>query len=85
MKRQADRRQKKVEEWKKEDKEIPSTKDLVFKERLVKKLTERYVRSYIVKEVVSKNTVKLKLPAFMRIHLVVNVSRIVKYKEPVKR
>ena len=54
-----------------------STKDLVFKKRPVKKLTERYVESYEIKEVVSKNAVKLKLPASMRIYLVVNVSHIV--------
>jgi len=58
-----------------------STKDLVFRERLVKKLTERYMGLYEIEEVVSKNTVKLKLPASMRIHLVVNVSQIVRYKE----
>jgi len=29
--------------------------------------------------------VKLKLPASMRIHLVVNVSRVVRYRKPVKR
>ena len=53
-----------------------STKDLVFKERSVKKLTEINLRLYEIEEVVSKNAVKLKLPASMRIHLVVNVSRI---------
>ena len=58
MKRQADRRQREVKEWKKGDKVMLSMKDLVFKERPVKKLTERYVGSYIVKEVVLKNAVK---------------------------
>jgi len=29
--------------------------------------------------------VKLKLPASMRIHLVVNISRVVRYRKPVKR
>jgi len=58
-----------------------STKDLVFKERLVKKLTERYVGLYEIEEVVLKNTVKLKLPASMRIHPVVNISWIVRYRE----
>ena len=60
-------------------------KDLVFKERPVKKLTERYVRPYIVEEVMSKNVVKLKLLVSMRIYPVINVSRIVRYREPVKR
>ena len=39
---------------------------------------------YKIEEVVSKNIVKLKLPISMRIYLVVNISRIVKYREPVK-
>ena len=41
MKRQADRGRQEVEEWKKEEKLMLSTRDLIFKERLVKKLTER--------------------------------------------
>jgi len=61
-----------------------SIKDLVFKERLVKKLTEQYIGPYAIEEMVSKNTVKLKLLISMRIHLVVNVSRIIKYRELVK-
>ena len=61
-----------------------STKDLVFKERPTKKLTERYVGPYAIEEVVSSNAVKLQLPSSMRIHPVVNVSRIVRYKEQVK-
>ena len=54
-----------------------STKDLVFKERPARKLTERYVGPYAIEEVVSSNAVKLWLPTSMRIHLVINVSRIV--------
>ena len=61
-----------------------STKDLVFKEKLSKKLMERYVRPYAIEKVVSSNAVKLRLPSLMRIHLVVNVSQIVRYKEQVK-
>ena len=61
-----------------------STKDLVFKERPVKKLTERYIGPYMIEEVVLLNAVKLQLPSSMRIHLVVNVSWIVRYKEQVR-
>jgi len=39
---------------------------------------------YAIEEVVSSNAVKLRLPSLMRIHLVVNVSQIVQYKEQVK-
>ena len=38
-----------------------------------------------IKEVVLRNVVKLKLLTSMRIYLVVNVSRVVKYRKPVKR
>ena len=61
-----------------------STKDLVFKKRPVRKLTERYVGLYTIEEVVSSNAVKLQLLSSMRIHLVVNISQIVWYKEQVK-
>ena len=54
-----------------------STKDLVFKEKLVHKLVERYIGLYEIEEVVSSNAVKLQLLKTKRIHLVVNVSRIV--------
>jgi len=84
MKRYADRGRKETEEWRKGDRVLLSTKDLVFKERLSKKLTERYVGPYAIEEVVSLNAVKLRLPSLMRIHLVVNVSQIVRYKEQVK-
>ena len=59
IKRQADRGRKKVEEWKVGDKVMLSTKDLVFKERLVKKLVNQYVGPYIINEVISTNVVKL--------------------------
>ena len=39
---------------------------------------------YVIEEVVSTNIVKLRLPSLMRIHLVVNMSRIVRYKKQVK-
>ena len=84
MKRYADRGRKETEKWKKGDRVLLSTKDLVFKERPSKKLMERYVGPYAIEEVVSSNAVKLKLPSAMRIHPVVNVSRIVCYKEQVK-
>ena len=84
MKRYTDRGRKETEEWKKGDRVLLSTKDLVFKERPTKKLTERYVGPYMIEEVVSTNAVKLRLPLSMRIHPVVNMSRIVRYKEQMK-
>jgi len=63
---------------------MPSTKDLVFKERPAHKLMERYVGPYVIEEVVSSNAVKLQLPSSMKIHPVVNMSWIVQYKEQVE-
>ena len=54
-----------------------SAKNLVFKERLAKKLADQYVGLYFIKEVVFTNMVKLQLLISIRIHLVVNVSWIV--------
>jgi len=51
----------------------------------MRKLTEQYVGSYMIEEVVLTNIVKLRLLVLMRIHLVVNISRIVRYKKPIKR
>ena len=84
MKRYVDRGRKEMEKWKKGDRVLLSTKDLVFKERLSRKLTKRYVGPYVIEEVVSSNVVKLQLPSSIRIHPVVNVSWIVHYKEQVK-
>ena len=40
MKRQADKGRRETENWKKGDRILLSTKDLVFKERLVRKLVD---------------------------------------------
>ena len=40
---------------------------------------------YGIEEVVLSNAIKLWLPSLIRIHLVVNVNRIVRYREQVKR
>ena len=53
---------------------ILSIKYLIFKERLVRKLVDQYIGPYIIDEIVSTNTFKLRLPTLMRTHLVVNVS-----------
>ena len=42
-----------------------STKDLVFKERLARKLVDRYVGPYKIEEVLSTNAIKLRLPKLM--------------------
>jgi len=59
MKRQANRGRKETEDWKKDDRVLLSTKDLVFKEKLARKLVDRYVGLHTIEEVVSTNAVKL--------------------------
>ena len=84
IKRQADRERMEAKEWKVGDRVILSTKNLVFKERLTKKLVDQYMGLYTIDEVISTNAVKLQLPILIRIHLVVNVSRVVQYKNQVE-
>ena len=74
IKRQADQGRKETEDWKRRDRVMLSTRDLVFKERPARKLMDRYIGPYVIEEVVSTNAVKLRLPTSMRIHPVVNVS-----------
>ena len=81
MKRQANKGRKESKEWKKGDRVMLSTKDLVFKERLVRKLMDQYIGSYTIEEVISINAVKLQLPTSIRIHPVLNISQIGHYKE----
>ena len=77
MKRQVDKKRKEIEDWKKGNRILLSIKDLVFKEKLARKLVDQYIGPYIIEEVVSTNVVKLRLPTSMRIHLVVNMSQII--------
>ena len=86
MKRQADRSRKEAEEYRVGDKVLISTKDFSIElmKRVTKKLTEKFIGPYVVKKIVSENAVELELPASLRIHLVVNVKRIVKYQEQVE-
>ena len=68
------------------DKVLISTKNFSMElmKKATKKLTEKFIRPYVVKKIVLENTVELKLPALLRIHLVVDVRRIVKYREQVE-
>ena len=59
IKRYTDRSRRETEEWKKRDRVMLSIKDLVFKERPIWKLMERYVGPYVIEKVVSSNAVKL--------------------------
>jgi len=78
MKKYVDRKRTEVNEYKVGDLVILSTKDLKYQMvgRKTEKLTERFVGSYRVKKIISSNTVELELPSIVKIHSVVNVSRI---------
>ena len=78
MKKFANRRRRKGEEYKVGDLVLLSTKDLKWqmKERRLEKLTEHFVGPYKVKEIVSSNMIELELPKSIKIHPVVNVSRV---------
>jgi len=86
MKKYADKKRSDVEEYKVGDLVMLSTKDLKYQMagRRTEKLTERFVGPYKVKEIISSNAVKLELPSTVKIHPVVNVSRIRRYVEQVK-
>jgi len=55
-----------------------------MKERRSEKLTERFVGPYKVKGIVSSNVIELELPKTIKIHPVVNVSRVRLYQSQVK-
>jgi len=63
-----------------------STKDLKYQMvgRRTEKLTERFIGLYQIKKIVSSNAVELELSSTVKIHLVVNVSRIQRYIGQVK-
>jgi len=44
-------------------------------------LIEKFVKPYKIKKIISENTAELELPVLIKIHLVVNVTRILIYQE----
>ena len=78
MKKYADRKRAEVDEYKVKDLVMLSTKDLKYQMagRRTEKLMERFVGPYKIKKIISSNAVELELPSIVKIHLVVNVSRI---------
>jgi len=81
MKRYVDRKRAEVNEYRVEDLVILSTKNLKYQmvSRRTKKLTERFIGPYKVKKIILVNAVELELPSMIKIHPVVNVSRIYRY------
>jgi len=87
MKKFADRKRGKSEEYRVGDLVLLSTKDLKWqmKGRRSEKLTERFIGSYKIKGIISSNAVELDLPKSIRIYPIVNVSRVQLYKPQVER
>ena len=81
IKKYINRKRAEVDEYKVEDLVMLSTKDLKYQmiERRTEKLIERFVEFYKIKKIISTNIVELELPATIKIHPVVNISRIQKY------
>ena len=86
MRKYVNKKRSDVEEYKVGDLVMLSTKDLKYQivGRRTEKLTKRFVGLYKIKKVVSSNAVKLELPITIKIHLVVNVSRIRRYVDQVE-
>ena len=86
MKKYANRKRGKVNEYKVEDLVMLSTKDLKYQMvgRRMEKLTKRFVDPYKVKKIILVNAVELELPSTIRVYLVVNISRIHRYIGQVK-
>jgi len=86
MKKYADRYRGEVKEYEVGDLVLLSTKDLKYQMvgRRTEKLMERFVRPYKVKSIVSTNAIELELPSTVRIHPVVNVSRVQRYTSQVE-
>ena len=81
IKKYINRKRAEVDEYKVGDLVMLSTKNLKYQMvgRRTEKLTERFVGSYKIKKIVLANTVELELSSIIKIHLVVNISRIYRY------
>jgi len=81
MRKYADKKRSNIEEYKVGNLVMLSTKDLKYQmvERRTEKLTERFVGPYKIKKIISSNAIELELLSTVKIHPVVNVSRIHRY------
>ena len=78
IKKFANRRRREKEEYRVGDLVLLSMKDLKWqmKERRSEKLTEHFVGPYKIKGIVFSNTIELELPKSIKIHPVVNISKV---------
>ena len=81
IKKYIDKKREEVNNYKVGDLIMLSTKDLKYQMvgKRTEKLTERFIGPYKIKKIVSSNIVELELSSTIKIHPVVNVSRIWRY------
>ena len=81
IKKYTNRKRVEVDKYKVRNLVMLSTKDLKYQMvgRRTEKLTERFIGPYQIKKIVSSNAVELELPSTVKIHPVVNISRIQRY------
>ena len=86
MKKYINMNRKETLEYKVKDKVLLSMKDLMqqIRNREIKKIMEKFIRLYKIKKIILENMIELELLVSMKIHLVVNVSRIVLYQEQIE-
>ena len=86
IKKYVNRHRLEAVEYKVGDLVLLSTKDLKWQmiRQRSEKLTKRFVGPYKVKAIISSNRVELELLSMVKIHPVVNVSRICRYTSQVK-
>ena len=80
MKCQADRHRSQAPDYEISDKVWLSTENLKLT-HASKKLTERWLSPYDITKCIGDNALELQLPRSMKIHPVVNISRVKPYKE----
>ena len=80
MKHQADRHRSQAPDYEIGNKVWLSTENLKLT-RTSKKLTERWLGPYDITKRIGDNAIELRLPRLMKIHPVVNISRVKLYKE----
>ena len=82
-----DRERGEVEKYRVYNLVLLSTKNLKYQmaRRHIEKFMECFVGPYKVKAIISSNAIELKLPSTIKIHPVVDVSQIQKYKLQVEK
>ena len=86
MQKYTDRKRSESKEYKVRNQVLLSTKDLKdqIQGRQLEKLTKQFVESHKVKRIILINTIKLELPSSIKIHPVVNISRVQKYRNQIE-